>query len=119
MRDGWNAGGACVCGAKSVGGGWRYHSANVAGVYLPTGRKLMGNPRSLGDLFFQYKTKGLAGMWTNATSVTYQLNVTNFLDDRTIVATKLDLDTITGTQFYRRAYRENPRVFAFTLRMEF
>ncbi len=103
----------------AVGGGWRYQSANVAGVDLPTGRKLMGNPRSLGDLFFQYKTKGLAGMWTNATSVTYQLNVTNFLDDRTIVATKLDLDTITGTQFYRRAYRENPRVFAFTLRMEF
>jgi iron complex outermembrane receptor protein len=103
----------------AVGGGWRYQSANVAGVYLPTGRKLMGNPRSLGDLFFQYKTKGLAGMWVDATSVTYQLNVTNFLDDRTIIATKLDLDTVTSTQFYRRAYRESPRVFAFTVRMEF
>ena len=102
----------------AVGGGWRYHSANVAGVYLPTGRKLMGNPRSLGDLFFQYKTKGLAGLWVNASSVTYQLNVINFLDDRTITATKLDLDTVTGAPFYRRAFRENSRVFAFTLRMD-
>ena len=32
------------------------------GVDLPTGRKLWGNPRSLGDLFFQYRTKGLAGI---------------------------------------------------------
>jgi outer membrane receptor protein involved in Fe transport len=103
----------------AIGGGWRYQSANVAGVHLPTGRTLWGNPRSLGDLFFQYKTRGLAGMWVNATSVTYQLNVTNFLDDRTINATKLDLDTVTGVQFYRRAYRESPRVFAFTLRLEF
>lgn len=103
----------------AVGGGWRFQGANVGGVDLPTNRKLLGNPRSLGDLFFQYKTKGLAGLWTNTTSVTYQLNVTNFLDDRTINATKLDLDTVTGVQFYRRAYRENPRVVAFTLRTEF
>jgi hypothetical protein len=103
----------------AVGGGWRYQSASVAGVDLPTLRKLWGNPRSLGDLFLQYKTKGLAGIWSEKTSVTYQLNVTNFLDDRTIVVSKLDLDTITGTQFYRRAYREDPRVFAFTLRLEF
>ena len=103
----------------AVGGGWRYQSANIAGVVLSTGRVLEGNPRSLGDLFFQYKTKGLAGMWTNSTRVTYQLNVTNFLDDRTINATKLDVDTVTGTVFYRRAFRENPRAFAFTLRLDF
>ncbi len=102
-----------------LGGGWRYQSANVAGVILATGQKLWGNPRSLGDLFFQYKTKGVAGIWADTTRVTYQLNVTNFLDDRTIIATKLDRDTNTGVTFYRRAYRENPRVFSFTMRLEF
>ncbi|MBI5692107.1 MAG: TonB-dependent receptor [Verrucomicrobia bacterium] len=103
----------------SVGGGWRYQSANVAGVILTTKRTLWGNPRSLGDLFLQYRTKGLAGLWTEAARVTYQLNVTNVLDDRTINATKLDEDTVTGVVFYRRAFREDPRVFAFTLRMEY
>ncbi len=103
----------------AIGGGWRYQSANVAGIDLPTNRKLMGNPRSIGDLFCQYKTKGFAGLWTNAAHFTYQLNVTNFLDDRTINATKLDLDTVTGVQFYRRAFRESPRVFALTVRTDF
>ena len=79
----------------------------------------MGNPRSIGDLFFQYKTKGFAGLWTNAANFTYQVNITNFLDDRTINATKLDLDTVTGVQFYRRAYREAPRVVALTVRSDF
>ena len=103
----------------AIGGGWRYQSANVAGVDLATKRNLMGNPRSLFDLLLQYRTKGFMGMWTNATSVTYQLNVTNLLDDRTVNATKLDLDSVTGTQFYRRAFREDPRVVAFTLRTDF
>lgn len=103
----------------AVGGGWRYQSANVAGVVLSSGRTLWGNARSIGDLFFQYKTKGFAGRWMDATRVTYQLNITNFLDDRTIIATKLDVDSVTGVVFPRRGYRENPRVFAFTLRLEF
>lgn len=103
----------------AVGGGWRYQSANLAGIHLPTNRDLWGNARSVGDLFVQYKTRGLAGVWTNATAVTYQLNVTNVLDDRTILATKLDLDNVSGVQFYRRAYRESPRVLAFTARLEF
>lgn len=103
----------------AVGGGWRYQSANLAGVDLATNRNLRGNPRSLGDLFLQYRTKGFAGLWTNATSVTYQLNVTNVLNDRTIVATKLDLDTVSGVKIYRRAYRESPRVAALTARAEF
>ena len=103
----------------AVGGGWRYQSANLAGVDLATNRNLRGNPRSLGDLFLQYRTKGFAGLWTNATSVTYQLNITNVLNDRTIVATKLDLDTVSGVKIYRRAYRESPRVAALTVRAEF
>ena len=103
----------------AVGGGWRYQSANVAGVILSTRRTLWGNPRSVGDLFLQYRTRGLAGLWVNAARVTYQLNVSNILDDRTINASKLDEDTVTGTVFYRRAFREDPRNAAFTLRLEF
>jgi hypothetical protein len=106
-------------GGFALGGGWRYQSANVAGVVLSTGKILWGNPRSVGDLFFQYRTKGLAGMWTDTARVTYQLNITNVLDDRTINATKLDVDTVSGTIFPRRAFRENPRAFAFTLRLDF
>lgn len=103
----------------AVGGGWRYQSANVAGVVLSTGKVLWGNPRSVGDLFLQYKTKGLAGLWADNTRVTYQLNITNFLDDRTINETKLDVDTANGIVFPRRAFRESPRSIAFTLRVEF
>ncbi len=103
----------------AVGGGWRYQSANLAGIHIQTDRVLWGNPRSVFDLLLQYKTKGIAGVWANAANVTYQLNVTNLLDDRTINATKLDLDNVSGVQFYRRAYRESPRVFAFTVRTEF
>ena len=54
-----------------------------------------------------------------STRITYQLNVTNVLDDRTINATKEDIDTISGVIFYRRAFRENPRRLAFSLRTEF
>lgn len=103
----------------AIGGGWRYQSANVAGVVLATRRTLWGNPRSVGDLFIQYKARNLLGSFNGATNVTYQLNVTNLLDDRTINATKLDLDTVTGVVFYRRAFRENPRTLAFSLRTEF
>ncbi len=103
----------------AIGGGWRYQSANVAGVVLSSRTTLLGNPRSVGDLFFQYRTKGLAGMWPEKATVTYQLNVTNFLNDRTINASKLDQDTVTGVIFARRAFRENPRVLAFTLRVDF
>jgi hypothetical protein len=103
----------------AVGGGWRYQSANVAGVVLADRRVLWGNPRSIGDLFFQYRTKGFAGMWSDRVNVTYQVNVTNFLNDRTINATKLDQDSVTGVIFPRRAFRENPRVVAFTLRLDF
>jgi hypothetical protein len=103
----------------AVGGGWRYQSANVAGVVLADRSVLWGNARSIGDLFFQYRTKGFAGMWSDKVNVTYQLNVTNFLNDRTINATKLDQDSITGVIFPRRAFRENPRVVAFTLRLDF
>jgi len=103
----------------AVGGGWRYQSANVAGVVLADRSTLWGNARSIGDLFLQYRTKGLAGYWKDSTQVTYQLNVTNFLDDRTINASKLDLDPVSKIVFPRRAFRENPRTVTFTLRLDF
>jgi outer membrane receptor for ferric coprogen and ferric-rhodotorulic acid len=103
----------------AVGGGWRHQSGNVAGVQLSTGRQLIGNARSLGDLFFQYRTKGLAGIWPDKARVTYQLNITNVLDNRTITATKLDLDSVSNVVFVRRGFREDPRAFAFSLRTDF
>jgi hypothetical protein len=102
----------------AVGGGWRYQSANVAGVELTTQRILMGNYRSLFDLFLQYRTRGLVGLWENTARVTYQLNVTNVLDDRTINATKLDVDNVSGVVFVRRGFREDPRAFALSLRLD-
>jgi hypothetical protein len=103
----------------AVGGGWRYQSGNVAGVQVSTERQLIGNARSLGDLFLQYRTKGLAGIWPNSARVTYQLNITNVLDDRTITATKLDIDSVSNVVFVRRGFREDPRAFAFSLRTDF
>ena len=103
----------------AVGGGWRYQSGNVAGVQVSTERQLIGNARSLGDLFLQYKTKGLAGIWPNSARVTYQLNITNVLDNRTITATKLDIDSVSNVVFVRRGFREDPRAFAFSLRTDF
>jgi hypothetical protein len=38
---------------------------------------------------------------------------------RTINASKLDVDTVSGVTFVRRGFREDPRTFAFTLRVEF
>jgi hypothetical protein len=57
-------------------------------------------------------------MWKNSARVTYQLNITNVLDDRTIIATKLDVDSVSGVVFVRRGYREDPRAFAFSLRLD-
>jgi hypothetical protein len=91
----------------------------VAGVQLVTGRQLIGNARSLGDLFLQYRTKGLAGLWPEKARITYQLNVTNLLDDRTIIATKLDIDSVSNVVFVRRGFREDPRAFAVSLRADF
>ncbi len=103
----------------AVGGGYRFQSKNIAGVDLATDRILYGNPRSLFDLFFQYRTKGVFGRWADRTSLTYQLNVVNLLDDQTINITKMLVDTATGAPYSRRAFREEPRTTAFTVRMDF
>ncbi len=103
----------------AVGGGYRFQSKNIAGVDLATNRVLYGNPRSLFDLFLQYRTKGVLGRWADRTSLTYQLNVTNLLDDQTINVTKMLVDTVTGAPFVRRAFREEPRTTTFTVRMDF
>jgi hypothetical protein len=103
----------------AAGGGYRYQSKNIAGVDLATNTILYGNPRSLFDLFLQYRTKGVFGRWADRTSLTYQLNVTNLLDDQTITVTKKLVDTATGVPYVRRAFREEPRATTFTVRMDF
>jgi iron complex outermembrane recepter protein len=103
----------------AVGGGYRYQSKNIAGFDTDKKQILYGNDRSLFDLFLQYRTKGLFGRWKDRTTVTYQLNVTNVLDDHTITITKRLVDTVTGVPYIRRAFREEPRTSTLTLRMDF
>ena len=103
----------------ALGGGYRYQSANIAGFDVPSKRVLYGNDRSLFDLLVQYKTKGFFGRWRDRTSFTYQVNMFNALDDRTITISKLLVDTATGATYARRAWREDPRSTTFTLRMDF
>jgi iron complex outermembrane recepter protein len=108
-----------VLKGAAVGGGYRYQSRNIAGFDVATRQVLYGNPRSLFDLFLQYRTKGLLGRYRDRTSVTYQVNVTNVLNDQTILITKRLVDTATGTPYIRRAFREDPRNTTFTMRLEF
>ena len=102
----------------AIGGGWRYQAANVAGVDFSTETEILGNPRSMGDLFVHYKTKGLGPFFPTART-TYQLNITNVFDDRTIVSTTMGVDAITKKSFFRRSFREDPRIAAFSLRLDF
>jgi iron complex outermembrane receptor protein len=103
----------------AVGGGYRYQSKNVAGFDVASSRVLFGNPRSLFDLFLQYRTKGVLGRYLDRTSVTYQVNVSNLLNDQTILVTKAMVDTATRAPYVRRAFREDPRSTTFTLRVDF
>lgn len=101
----------------SVGGGWRFQSKNIAGVDFASGRLLYGNPRSVGDFMLQYRTKGIWGLVRRARA-TYQLNIANVLDDRTIVVTNLGTDDLTGAVYMRRGFREEPRSISFSVRTE-
>jgi iron complex outermembrane receptor protein len=103
----------------AVGGGYRYQSRNIAGFDVDAKRTLYGNPRSLFDLLVQYRTKGLLGRWRDRTTVTYQVNMFNVLDDQTIYISKRLVDTATGGTYNRRAWREDPRSTTFTVRMDF
>lgn len=103
----------------AIAGGWRFQSKNIAGINLDTRGILWGNPRSLFDAMIQYKTKGLFGLYADRTTVTYQLNVFNVLNDRTFFITKKQVDTLTGTPYMMRGFREEPRNGAFTLRVNF
>lgn len=100
-------------------GGWRFQSKNVAGIDLARNEVLYGNARSLFDAMVQYRAKGLLGLAPKRLSTTYQLNVFNLLDDRTFFITKMTTDTVTGTRFMQRGFREDPRNATFTLRVAF
>ena len=49
-----------------------------------------------------YRTRGLLGWNKEKLAVTYQLNVVNLLDDRTIFISKTQTDTITGQPYGSR-----------------
>jgi outer membrane receptor for monomeric catechols len=103
----------------ALAGGARYQSKNVAGVDLLTNTPLYGNDRLLFDAMIQYRTRGLFGLFAAKTAVSYQLNLENILDVRTIYITKAALDDITRTRYIRRGFREDPRNFSLTVRLDF
>ncbi len=103
----------------TVGGGVRYQSRNIAGVDLLNNTPLYGNDRLLFDGMLQYRTRGFFGRFGADSTVTWQLNVENLLNDRTIYISKAALDDITRTRYVRRGFREDPRTIALTMRMDF
>ena len=66
-----------------------------------------------------YATKGFFGRMSDKLRVTYQLNITNLLDDRTINKIKIGTDSVTNVPYLRLATREDPRNTTFTLRVAF
>ncbi len=103
----------------TVGGGARYQSKNIAGADLLNNTPLYGNDRLLFDAMLQYRTRGILGLFADKTTVSWQINIENLLDDRTIYITKAHLDTITRARFTTRGFREDPRQIALTLRADF
>jgi hypothetical protein len=67
----------------------------------------------------QHRAKGVFGFASNKVNTTYQVNIANVLDDRTIFITKLTTDTVTGARYIQRGFREDPRNTTFTLRVAF
>ena len=103
----------------TLGGGWRYQSSNIAGINLVTREVYHGNAKSLFDFMAAYRTRGFLGFSKEKLSVTYQLNILNVLDDRTIFIAKIVNDTATGAKYTARAWREDPRMSTLTLRFAF
>lgn len=103
----------------TLGGGWRYQSANLAGINLVTRELYYGNPRSLFDGMLSYTTRGFFGSSTDRLRVTYQFNVTNLLDNRTINWITIGNDSVTNAPYPRLAVREDPRCSVLTMRMAF
>lgn len=103
----------------TVGGGWRYQSANISGINLVTREIYYGNATSLFDLMLAYRTKGFFGRWGERIGVTYQLNVSNLLDDRTIFIAKTAADAATNRPYPVAATRQAPRMTTFTARFAF
>jgi hypothetical protein len=103
----------------TLGGGWRYQGANIAGINLTTREVYEGNPKSLFDFMASYRTRGFFGFSKEKLSVTYQLNILNLLDDRTIFIAKIVNDTATGAKYTARAWREEPRMSTLTMRFAF
>lgn len=102
----------------AIGGGYIYQSGNLSGYHVPTGREFYGSARSTFDLFMQYRTKSFFGLGRDRMGVTYQLNVNNLFDNDTVLSTKMIVDSQNGQLYNRRAFRETPRSYVFTLRFD-
>jgi outer membrane receptor for ferric coprogen and ferric-rhodotorulic acid len=103
----------------TFGGGWRFQSKNISGINLATREIYHGNAKSLFDAMVAYSTRGLLGWNKEKLAVTYQLNVVNLFDDRTIFISKTQTDTITRRPYTVRAMREDPRYSSLTMRFSF
>ncbi len=76
----------------SVGGGWRWQSANIIGSDL-SGKEITGKALSSTDLMLRYsrKFKGLTG------KVSFQVNINNVLDNTAIIPVRLFTNDSTFT----------------------
>ena len=107
----------------SVGGGYRWQSANIIGE--EGGVEFEGEPRTDADFYLRYRTaRGEKffgdGRWT------FQMNVSNVLDNQTIIPSRLAIDGNLEYQIpggrgpaYARFDFPTPRSFRFTVTYDF
>ncbi len=107
----------------SVGGGYRWQSANIMGE--EDGVELEGGPREDADFYIRYRTaRGEKffgdGRWT------FQMNVSNALDNRKIIPDRLAINGNLSYQIpgdrgpaYARFTPPTPRAFRFTVSYDF
>jgi hypothetical protein len=107
----------------SVGGGYRYSSANIIGE--ENGVEFDGEPIQVADLLLRYRTSRNNsflgdGRWT------FQLNVQNLLDNRKIIPSRLAIDGNITYQVpggrgiaYARFDLPTPRAYRFTVTYDF
>lgn len=107
----------------SIGGGYRWQSANIIGE--EDGVEFEGEPREDADFYIRYRTaRGDKffgdGRWT------FQMNVSNALDNRKIIPSRLAIDgnldyRVPGGRgpAYARFDFPNPRAFRFTVTYDF
>lgn len=107
----------------SVGGGYRWSSANIIGE--ENGTEIEGEEIAVADFLLRYRTArgaifGGDGRWT------FQLNVSNAFDNRKIIPSRLAIDGNNSYQIpggrgvaYARFDLPDPRAYRFTVTYDF